>query len=179
MKKVNWLIPFVILLILASCKKEEDNTPPAATGGYEYTVGSTTYRIPDTAVNFARQNFSRDAQLLREFQVATNTDGQWVSPAWGLGLGIWKLETYDVRSQYMTSPYNNDVNTSDSAQFYYQIGNLLGQFGYGWKDTFDAANFNPDSAYTAHIWPSDAIETVGFDGQSPFAVQYRGMWITE
>ena len=77
----------------------------------------------------------------------------------------------------MVSPYANDVMTDDSALFYYEIGGYLGQFGFGWKDTFDAGNFNPDSTYTSHIWPSDPVQTIQFDGQSPFAVHYRGMWV--
>ncbi len=71
------------------------------------------------------------------------------------------------------------MKTDDSAQFYFQIGEFPAQFGFGWKDTFDAAAFNPDSTYTTHIWPSDHPETVGFDGQSLLREQYVGMWGVE
>ena len=171
------------MVLVVSCKKDEEETPPPDdTGGYEYVrEDSTVVRIPGSAVTFAQQNFSRDAQMLREFQVATNVGGQWTQDAWQLGFGIWKAETWQVRQQYLVDPYDGrDVMTSDLAQFYFQIGEFGEQFGYGWMDTFDAANFNPDSAYTSHLWSlsGDAIQTVGFDGQSLLMEEYVGMWTT-
>ena len=161
------------VLAFAGCKKDEETTPPPSGGGYQYTrEDSTVVTIPQAAVEFAQQHYSRDAQLLREFQVATTVS----NPPWQLGLGIWKSESWQIRQQYLVSPYDNDVKTDDSAQFYYQIGELPTQFGYGWTDTFDAAAFNPDSTYTTHIWPSDHPETVGFDGQSALREEYVGMW---
>lgn len=166
------------ILISVSCKKEENGTDTPPTGGYQITLeDSTVVTIPGSAVTFAQQNFSRDAQLLREYQVATNS--QYVNPTWQLPFQVWKSETYGVRQGYMVPPYDNDVMTDDSAFFYYEIGEFIEQFGYGWKDTFDAANFNPDSAYTNHLWPSDPTQTVFFDGQSPFREEYVGMWVVE
>jgi len=166
---VKWGI-LILLLALAvwSCKKEEDHPPPPP-GGIQYTSGDTLITIPASAVTFARQNFSRDAQLLREFQIATGSQG------WQLPLNSWKQSGFDIRQQYMVTPYENDVRTADSALYYYEIGTFFTQFGYGWKDTFDAANFNPDSAYTNYLW-NDPTQTVWFDGTSDFIEQYRGMW---
>ena len=179
-----FLLAFVVMLMVAGCKKEEDTPPPRDTsGGYEYLLitdeDTTIYRIPEDAVFFAQQNYNRDAQILREYQVATNVGGQWTNNPWQLPFGVWKSETWSVRQQYLVSPYENDVSIDDSAQFYYQIGAESGQFGYGWIDTFDAVNFNPDSAYTTHLWASDPIQTVGFDGESASLDEYLAMWITE
>lgn len=172
MKVLGLLLSLVLLLF--SCKKDDETTPPPNGGGYQYVrEDSTVVTIPQAAVQFAQQNFSRDAQQMREFQVATTVS----DPAWQLGLGIWKSESWQIRQQYLVSPYEYDVKTDDSAQFYYEIGELVSQFGYGWKDTFDAVNFNPDSTYTTHIWPSDHPETVGFDGQSAYRDEYVGMWV--
>jgi hypothetical protein len=172
------LLTLMSACLLASCKKEHTTQPPSNTGGYQYVLeDSSVVTIPGNAVQFAQQHFNSDAQLLREYQIAINP--QYVNPAWeqNLGLSIWKSESWQVRQQYMVFPYERDVRTDDSAQFYYQIGEFFAQFGYGWNDTFDPATFNSDSTYTVNIWPTDHGETVGFDGQSNYHTQYMGMWV--
>lgn len=165
-------LALLMTALFAACKKEDDNSPPPS-GGIQFTSGDTVFTIPAAALTFARQNFSRDAQLLREFQLAVDPNRG--GPVWQLPLNPWKQSGFDTRQQYMVTPYDNDVTTGDSALFYYEIGTFFSQFGYGWKDTFDAAGFEPDSAYTNYLW-HDPTQTIWFDGQSPFFEQYRGMW---
>ena len=174
MKHTLALLLLAASLLIGSCKDDDDTTPDVA--GYRFQSGDTTITIPDDAITFAQQHYSRDAQLLREFQIATDTD--FVNPPWVLGLGVWKGSSFDQRESFMVVPFDRDVLLSDSV-FYYHIATFVDQFGFGWMDTFDAASFDPDSAYTGHIWAQsgDAIETVYFDGQSPFLQQYRGMWV--
>ena len=182
-QKMKTALLLLLFVFLVSCKQEEETTPPRDTsGGYVYTIiedeDTTVYRIPGDAVSFAQQHYSRDAQMLREYQVVRNVGGEWTQNPYPFTLSVWKSETWSVRRQYLVTPYANNVDTDDSAQFYYQIGGVPVQFGYGWNDTFNAASFDPDSAYTSHIW-SEPVQTIGFDGESAALDEYVGLWIVE
>ncbi len=163
------LVVVLTAAVLCLSCKSEDNGPPPPISGLQYTNGDTVITIPESAMAFAQAHFSRDAQLLREYQIA-------LTQGWSLPLNSWKLSGFDTRQSYMISPFDNDVTTPVDSVFYWEIGAFLAQFGFGWEDTFNSANFNPDSAYTAYLW-NDPQAHPWFDGQSDFYQQYRGMWL--
>ncbi len=171
---------FAMAAMLLSCKNEDNNPPPV---DYHLTVGDTVITIPDSAAQFAEQNFSLNAYLLREFQVARDPNlNHQGSPFTGT-LQDWKALGWSTRTTFLLSPYGRDIRTSDDAQYFYQIGTFKDQFGYGWRDTYDPeANLNnPDAG---NIWqhPADTTlvpdnsSTLGFDGDSHLLTHYRAMW---
>ena len=144
-------------------------------------VGDTTVIIPDSAQQFADTNFVRDAYLLREFQLAT--DSQYQGTPYDQTLAEWKLEPWDVRRQYVDIFYPNDILGAMASEHYAWIGSRLFQFGYGWIDTYQLdVNIYDENA--GHIWsdPSDPSNdpddpaTATFDGTSQLADRYGNLW---
>ena len=173
----------LLSVVLWSCSNDDgDERTPV---NYQLTVGDTVIVIPDSAVTFADLQFSFDAYMLREYQVATDEDiSRPGEPFWG-NLNDWKAQGWGLRTTYLVSPFVHNVTTTDKAQYYYMIGTYLDQFGFGWRDTFDpnANLFNP----AVNIWlePADTTlipdnaATVLFDGETRLMGQYRGMWQVE
>lgn len=176
----------VTLLVLAaalvSCKNEDDKPPPV---DYHLTVGDTVITIPDSAAQFAEQNYSVNAYLLREYQVARDPNLEHQGSAYTGALQDWKVLGWIVRTTFLLSPYLRDIRTADNAQYFYEIGTYKDQFGYGWRDTFDPeANLN-DASVNVWLHPADSTlvpdnpSTLGFDGESHLLTHYRSMWTME
>ena len=180
----NVLAIVFLALIVSSCSDDDPETPPIE---FRLTVGDTLIIIPEEAVLFAGGrgdfgNFTYDAYMLREYQVATDEDLPHPGATFSGTLNDWKALGWDLRQTFLLPPYTRDIKTNDGAQYYYMIGTYLDQFGYGWRDTFDpeANLFDP----AVHIWlhPADttlipdAPGTIGFDGTCQLVSQYRTMW---
>ncbi len=178
--KYVWIALFTAVAALASCKNE-DNTPPPV--DYHLMVGDTAITIPDSAAQFAEQNFSMNAYLLREYQVARDPNLAHQGSAYTGALQDWKALGWNVRTTFLLSPYLRDIRTSDDAQYFYEIGTYKDQFGYGWRDTFDPeANLNYQDIGNVWLHPADTTlvpdnpGTLGFDGESHLLTHYRSMW---
>jgi hypothetical protein len=173
-------------LILLSCENDDPSRPPIE---YRLTVGDTTIIIPDAAIQFAGArgslgNFVWDAYMLREYQVARDPNLPHPGSPFTGSLTEWKALGWPTRQTFLIAPYTaHDANTDDGAQFFYEIGTYLEQFGYGWRDTYD-----PDADLSnpaVHIWlhPADTTlvrdntSTPEFDGTSHLIEQYRALWI--
>lgn len=174
---MKWLLLCCVWLFCAC----EEGDPPNDKA-YEIVVGDTSITITSDAVNFANANFSWDAYMLREFQIASSTQIPREGSAFAGNLSEWKNMPWAVRETYLIIPFLHDISTNSPELFYYNIGTHFDQFGFGWKDTYDPeANIFDE---TAHPWthPADttlAVDnpgTLNFDGESDFFVTYRGMW---
>jgi len=180
MTNLTIVIVLSLAVISLSCKQESNDGSTAV--DYHLTVGDTAITIPDSAVDFANVQFSAEAYILREYQVAHDPNLPHQGSAFTGTLQDWKALGWQVRSTYLLAPYAHDIKIADDAQYFYEIGTYFAQFGYGWRDTFDPeANLNNASV---NIWlhPADTTlsadipSTVGFDGESHFLLRYRSMW---
>lgn len=121
--------------------------------------------------------FNVNAYLLREYQIASNT--QYNTTPYTGTLAEWSSMEWDERQEYFqdVQGYTHDVLTGDIQQYFEMVGKYINQFGYGWIDTYTegADVFNQD---IGDIWSArsgDDPSTVNFDGDSPMFYTYRDM----
>jgi hypothetical protein len=169
----------LVCIFLVACAEKDQTTPPIT---YSLQVGDTLFTFPDSAVRFAQDNFSVHAYLLREFQVGSSQLYPHQGSRFLGSLGQWSTYLWQYREPYLSPPYNRDVKITDQAQYYYEIGTYIAQFGYGWLDTFSPTanlldpNSNPWAAPADTSLTHDDPSTIGFDGTSNAAATYRRMW---
>ncbi|MBI5059161.1 hypothetical protein HZB60_05180 [candidate division KSB1 bacterium] len=128
----------------------------------------------------APNHFSYDAYMLREYQIAVNSN--YNTEIYTGSLSEWQSETWAERQDYLQPPYGHDINTDDIQQYFEMIGKYFSQFGYGWKDTFDPATLDLTSQDPNYApWHDEANgftddpSTIAFDGNSPWFFEYRDM----
>lgn len=139
--------------------------------------GDTLYLLSESTQMFADTNLVLDAYLLREYQIAINPN--YNSTPYNSTLDDWKTETWEERRQYLPPPYSGDILVYHLDLRYWMITSQMIQFGYGWRDTFDA-NADLDHDWEQDIWSEvsgDDPLTIGFDGTSNLRDRFRSMWI--
>jgi hypothetical protein len=171
------LLAFIIVAVnFTSCKKDDDSEQE----NWQAVEAYAGWR--DTP-----NNFDARAYLYAEYKVATDTNfarriftgnfDAWKTLAWETGDA-----NHPGRSEYLPSPFTHDIMTTDRRQYFKMIGYYIGQFGYGWKDTYNHGAGWSDSVATPADWrwPSDSLSadnarTVAFDGGSRMFYEYRSL----
>jgi len=121
-------------------------------------------------------HFDVNAYVLREWQIATRDSS---TTPYTDDLSVWKSLDWSMRQTYLGNApgFTHDVMTGDMQQYFEMIGKYINQFGFGWMDTYDPADFDGITGTQNHIWAlsGDVENTASFDGASPWFYHYRDM----
>jgi hypothetical protein len=126
-----------------------------------------------SAYMYAEWKVASDSLRARDRRPTTDNYQQWLNEP---------FDTY--RTNYLPAPFTHDVMTGDRQQFFEMIGKYFGQFGFGWRDTYNNGNgghvdptapVEPDWAHPAAGLRADTANTIAFDGDSPMFYHYADM----
>ena len=160
------------------------------TSEFEKYAGWRGDPITQADIDNNRHNFDYRAYMFAEWKVASDSLRAHGTPT-SVNYETWTnpdvcpwdaLGSFPGRGSYLPAPFTHDVMTDDHQQFYEMIGKYLGQFGFGWRDTYNGGsggtigeNTPPDWTNPAPGLRADTVYTVAFDGDSRMFYHYADM----